>query len=100
MLEALEKWERSVSQMPKEQRIEYCTPRIHALIRVYEVWKKGEDILFEILDHADASKLPEGKLYPDVTMRIMLAFLEKYEYSPNAYKNVYRLIIPEYFALS
>ncbi len=100
VLAALDHWEESVSKMEKEERINYCTPRIHTLIKVYELWNKGDDILFEVLDHADSSKLPEGKLYPDVTMRILLAFLEKYEYSPNAYKNVYRLVIPEYFALT
>ncbi len=100
VLMALRKWEQSLEGMEEKSLLNYCTPRIHSLIRVFELWGEGQDILFKVLDRANPEQLPEGQLYPDTTVRAIIAFLEKYEYSPTAYQNAYRIIIPQYFALA
>ncbi len=100
VLIALRKWEQALEQMEEDSLLNYCTPRIHSLIKVFELWGEGQDILFRVLDRADSEQLPEGQLYPDTTVRAIIAFLERYEYSPTAYRNAYRIIIPQYFALA
>ncbi len=100
VLMALKKWEQALEQMEEKALLSYCTPRIHSLVKVFELWGEGQDILFNVLDRAEPEQLPEGQLYPDTTVRAIIAFLEKYEYSPTAYQNAYRIIIPQYFALA
>lgn len=90
-------WFAGIAAMETEQRLEYCTPYIHELIRAtYEMNAEG-DILFAILAHANRKLLPPAKAYPEFIQRYLLKLIHMHEYDADVYRNLHQLVVPAYF---
>lgn len=93
---ALQTWYDGVSTRDKEG-LDYCTPRLHFLIRAsYELQTNGE-FLRTILSYADRNELPHPKAYPDFIIRYVTELLGKWDYDPDAYRSLHAIMVPSYF---
>lgn len=94
---ALSTWFTGLNKVPFDEALEYCTPRIHYLVRsVYELQTDGI-FLKEILANVNRKKLPKAKAYPDFIIRYFTELLGKWEYDPDAFHSLHAILVPSYF---
>ncbi len=94
---ALEVWYQGLSEQKIDDVLDYCTPRLHELIRInYELQLDGK-FLKDILSYANIGKLPTPKAYPDFIIRYLNELIRKWEYNPEANRALHAIVVPSYF---
>lgn len=94
---ALTAWYRGIENEDFEDKVEYCGPRLHFLIRSsYELQTDGL-LLKNILSYASKNDIPAPKAYPDFIIRYLTKLLGTWEYDPDAYRSLHSIVVPSYF---
>ena len=94
---ALSTWYSGIENVDFVEPVEYCTPRLHFLIRAsYELQSDGL-LLKKVLSYASKNDLPIPKAYPDFIIRYLTELLSKWEYDPDAYISLHAIAVPSYF---